>query len=184
MEIPNDIVYQIEEKKEVGRTLVIKAGKKWTQDKIKKYEGIVLKIPIELKINKKTTFVVLGIKKKDHETYILHLHSHDFDLQDLKYPYDVPKGDEYAYIDGGGDVEVALKIKSDILSSWTNIYSTGLRIAFDTLNLGYSYNLLVSIPRTITVTTKQVILSFNPHKKVDPLNVCNYLLKNNHPIDN
>lgn len=44
--------HSIEETKEEG-AIVIRAGKSWTENKIKKYESIVLKIPKELKNNKK-----------------------------------------------------------------------------------------------------------------------------------
>ncbi len=183
MEIKNDIIYLIEEKKEIGRVTEIKAGKQWVDNKVKRYEGIKLKIPLELKNYNEVTFVVLSIKRKDYENYILHLHSHDFDINDLKEHYEISQSDEYCMIDAGGDIEVTLTIKIDLLSKWTGVPAGEIRRAFDTVNLGSTYNLIVSMPRKIIVTKKEITITFNPHKKVDTSNVCVYILDDKHPID-
>ena len=183
MEIREDVIYPVEEIKEEGRALAIKAGKNWVEDRIKKYEGILLRIPKELKGNKKTTFVVLGVRRKDYDAFILHLHSHDVDVNELKEPYEVSRKDEFCIIDAGGDVEVTLTVKSDMLSTWTGVLKGELRRAFDTVNLGSTYNVLVSMPRTIVVTKSEITLTFSPHRLVDSMNVCNDILSGKHPID-
>ena len=183
MEIINDIVYSILEKKTDGRIVKIRAGKEWTEGRLIKYEGVNINIPAEVK-DKKVTFAVLNVKKIEHDSYILHLHSHDFDGK-LKEAYEIPKEKEYCYIDSGGDIEVSLNIKIDLLSRWTGLAQRDIMDSFQNkLSLGLTYNLLASIPRKIIVDKKKVIIEFNPHKKIDTYNLCNYIFENRHPIDN
>lgn len=178
------INYPIEEKEEEERVIEIKAGKSWTDDdKVKQYEGIKFKIPKEISNNKLTTFAVMSITKKNHETYILHLHSHDFDVNKLKEHYEISQKDEYCMIDAGGDIEITLTIKKEILSKWIGIPTGEIRRAFDSIKLGLTYNLLASIPRKILVKQNEVAILIPKNDKVDNANVCIYILEGRHPLD-
>ena len=86
-------------------------------------------------------------------------------------------------IDGGGDIELTLKIENKLLSKWTGMTNGEIKRAFDSITFSTTYNLLASLPRRIVLTQKEVITEFMPHKKVDSFNVCNNLLNNTHPID-
>ena len=177
-----EIVYPIEEENEKGRVVVIKAGKKWLENKVIKYEGFKIKIPKEVRNFDKLVFAVLSIEKgKEHDTYDLWLHAHDGPLE-LDEPYLVtPKSD--CIIDAGGDIETKLTISKGVLKKWTRLNGREINTAFRNLNIGSTYNLLLSLPRTITITKYKVIIFRNLNQIIDPHNVCRLLFENRHPID-
>lgn len=140
-----------------------KARKQWTGGKIISSEGIALTLFGDCSISE-MTFVVLNVKQMPGEKYLLSLHSH-----------------------GEGDndcIEAGIELSLDMLKAWTELNSRDIENAFRSLSLGYSYNLILSLPRIIEVTEEAIIVKKGKNQIIDAFNACNYLLQETHPLDN
>lgn len=180
----DEISYPIEEENEEDRTMIIKVGEKWLENRVLKYEGFILNIPKEVRNKKKIVFAVMSIEKgKELDTYNIWLHAHDGPLaEDLDDPYLItPKS--VCYVDAGGDIETRLTISKDVLKKWTRLKGENIDNAFRNLNVGDTYNLLLNLPRTITLSKYKVIVFRNLNQPIDHHNVCRLLLDNKHPLD-
>jgi len=179
-----EISYPIEEENEEDRIIVIKVGKRWLENRVLKYEGFKLKIPKEVRDYEKIVFAVMNIEKgKEIDTFDIWLHAHNGPLpEDLDEPYTVtPRS--VCYIDAGGDIETKLTISKEVLKKWARLKGENIDNAFRNLNVGDTYNLLLNLPRTITLSKYKVIVFRNLNQPIDHYNVCRLLLDNKHPLD-
>ena len=183
--LQKEIIYSIEDETEEGRAIKIKAGKKWVdRNKVIQYEGIKLNVPKEVRNKESIVFAIMSIERgKEHDTFDLWLHAHDGPTADeLEEPYMVTPKSE-CYVDAGGDIETKLVISRDLLKKWTKLEGREIDNAFGSIKMGSTYNLMIALPRTITLTKYKVIIFRNLPKFIDSMNVCNLLLDNKHPID-
>jgi hypothetical protein len=183
--LQKEIIYPIEDETEEGRAIIIKAGKKWVdRNKVIQYEGIKLKVPKEVRNKESIVFAVMSIERgKEHDTFDLWLHAHGGTTADeLEEPYMVTPKSE-CYVDAGGDIETKLTISKDLLKKWTKLNGREIDNAFGSIKMGSTYNLMIALPRTITLTKYKVIIFRNLPKFIDSANVCNLLFDNKHPID-
>tara|TARA_Y100000310_G_scaffold239123_1_gene242681 strand:- start:10746 stop:11579 length:834 start_codon:yes stop_codon:yes gene_type:complete len=183
--LQKEIIYSIEDETEKGRAIIIKAGKKWVgKNKVIQYEGIKLNVPKEVRSKKSIIFAIMSIQKgNEHDTFDLLLHAHDGPTVDeLEKPYNVTSKSE-CYIDAGGDIETTLTISKDLLKNWTKLDGKEIDNAFNSIKMGSTYNLMIALPRTITLTKYKIIIFRNLPRFIDSMNVCNLLFENKHPID-
>ena len=162
----SNIIYPIRETKEEKDEVLIKAGKEWIDEKrVIQYEGVELKLPKKSKEHSKIIFAVTMVWNVDLQNYALGLHTHEGECCELD-----------------GEMIVSKKMMMKL----TGISDKSIRHAIEKNNitLGDTYNLLVSLPRIITLTKKEVIISRNKNPRlVDSMNVCRNIFGNNHPID-
>ena len=107
---------------------------------------------------------MLGVKEAK-EGYELQLHTHE--------------GQVAMCCEG----ETDLVFTRDLLKKWTGLNRQELDHAFRYVNLGSTYNLLATLPRTVTVSKKEVVVQTGGSSVVDSLNVCRLLLHAEHPLD-
>ena len=110
------------------------------------------------------------------------MHAHSEYYHGTIEPYEFPRKLESA-IDAGGDVESNLNLSKDILKKWTKLTSRDIESAFGTIKLGSTYNLLATLPRTLIVKQKEVIVNLPKNKLIDNANVCRLMFDNKYPID-
>jgi hypothetical protein len=179
-----ETIYQIEEEIQEGRAIIIKAGKKEVKDKIILYEGIKLKVPKEVRDRKEIIFAILSIAKgKEHDTFELWLHAHNGPLADeMDEPYEV-KTNSDCYVDAGGDIETKLIISKDLLKKWTKLDGREIDRAFEKIRMGNTYNLMLTLPRKITIQKDKVIITKSVSKLIDSINVCRLIFNNKYPLD-
>ncbi len=159
--------YKIQEKTEEGRIITIKADK------------IDLRIPKEADSLEELEFAVLSIKeKKKFESYELGLTAQS----DLKLlGYDTISED--CYIDDGGDIETNLTISRELLKEWTGLTGKEIDKAFTSIHVGSTYNLMLKMPRRITVKKDWIIIEKSSKESIDSLNVSNLIFDGRYPLD-
>jgi hypothetical protein len=163
------------------------ASKKEVKNKRVFAEGFSLIIPLPLKSVPELKFVVLGISKdkKESDMYNLDLHAHS---DPLSYSEKIDSAsliskDLECSIDAGGDISATLKVDRKLLLKWTGLLSHDLDYGINKVNLGSTYNILLTLPRLIVLTTKSVTICKNKTTPIDSLNVCGKLFKGDYPLD-
>ena len=175
-----EFVYLIQKEEIEGKRVNVKASLNWTdKERILRSEGFTITIPKEIRSSKEIVLAVMSIKKtKEFEEYELQLHGHG-DLP--KEVYSSSEGD--CYIDAGGDQEITLRISKELIKKWTALSENDLDDAFGSIKMGSTYNLMIALPRTLTITKDKIIIQKNKVNLINTINVCNLLLENIHPID-
>ncbi|MFW5746851.1 MAG: hypothetical protein ACOCWQ_04875 [Nanoarchaeota archaeon] len=172
--------YPVRERKKQGRCIALDAGRGWVENKVRRYEGFVLRIPEEVDAYENVVFAVLKVRQADtHGRWQLLLHAHASSMVQWE-PYDMTSD---CYIDDGGDVETVLEIDEKLLSKWTGLSAESIREGAVNTHVGYTYNLLCSLPRTVTVFHEAVQIEKSLTIPIDPHNVCTLLLKKQYPLD-
>ena len=174
--LQEEIIYPIEDETESKEIITIKAGKKWVdRNKTIQYEGIKLNVPKSVRNNDKITFAIMNIARgKVVDTFDIWLHAHSAASETQK---------SECYVDAGGDIETKLTVSKDLLKSWTKLDGREIDNAFGSIKMGCTYNLMITLPRTITLTEHKIIILKNMPRVIDSMNVCNLIFKNKHPID-
>jgi len=158
------IRYPIIEKNQKDDNTVVKAGiKKVDEQKRIIFEGFHINVDKSLVLSKEIIFAVTGIEEnKELDFYDLLLHTHQGECC---------------------DADTHVKISIELLKKWTGLSRRDIETGFRKIHLGATYNLLATLPRTITITNNEIIIQKGRGKKVDPFNVCKNILSDSHPLD-
>ena len=66
---------------------------------------------------------------------------------------------------------------------WTGISGKDIEKAFDEVHIGYTYNLLLRLPRKIILDKEKVMIQGSAKQMIDPMNVSNLVSEDKHPLD-
>lgn len=180
----NEFVYLIQEIKKNKYGLLVKAGKDWTENKVLKWEGVKIYLPLEAENFKQIKFAVLRIAKgKEYDTY---------DLELMSGKKVLPKNSEpdYGALNKGykgedGEIITTITVSKELLSKWTGLSAGDIERAFRDINLVETYSLMRLMPRIVALNRKQITIWREIGDKISgnwKLSIASKILERKHPI--